>query len=312
MKMLRELEIFIRAAEAGSLSAAARQLDLTPAAASAAVQRIEAELETRLFVRSTRSLRLTHAGEIFLQHCRKGVQLIVDGRDAVLTGGSVVRGVLQLSMPSDFGRNVVLPWLDEFQASYPQVELRLDLSDRLADVFRQPVDIALRYGTLLDSSLVALPVAPNNQRMLCAAPAYLEKTGVPRTPAELIHHNCLCFMVGDYVHDRWTFFQGGREFSVQVHGDRVSVDGDAVRRWAVAGRGIAYKSALDIVEDLLAGRLVGLCADWAGESAPLNLLCADRRQISPAVQKLRIFLAERCASLSLSLEKSLASAQEAP
>jgi len=297
MKMLRDLDIFLRAAEAGSLSAAASHLDLTPAAASAAIKRLEAELDSPLFVRSTRSLRLTAEGQVFLQHCRQALQLIADGREAMMTGGSVVQGVLQLSVPSDLGRNVVLPWLDEFQAAYPKVRLRLQISDRIADVFRQPVDIALRYGPLPDSSLVALPVVADNRRVLCAAPSYLARAGTPETPAALAEHNCLCFMLGEYVHDRWRFFRAGRETSVQVSGDRSSDDGDAVRRWALAGRGVAYKSALDMVDDLRAGRLVRLCGDWAGESVPLNLICADRRQIGPAVHKLRAFLAERCAGL---------------
>jgi DNA-binding transcriptional LysR family regulator len=302
MKMLRNLDIFLRTAEAGSLSAAARQLDLTPAAASAAIKRLEAELDAPLFARSTRSLRLTPKGEVFLQHCRRALQLIADGREAVMTGGSVVRGVLQLSVPSDLGRNVVLPWVDEFQAAYPRVQLRLQISDRIADVFRQPVDIALRYGPLPDSSLVALPVAPDNRRVLCAAPSYLTRAGTPETPAALADHNCLCFMLGEYVHDRWRFFREGREMSVQVSGDRFSDDGDAVRRWVVAGRGVAYKSALDEAADLRAGCLVRLCGEWTGESAPLNLICADRRHIGPAVKKLRAFLTERCGLLLSALD----------
>lgn len=297
MKLLRELELFVRAAEAGSLSAAARALDLTPAAASAAVKRIEAELGTPVFVRSTRSLRLTQAGEIFLQHCRDGLQAIADGRDAARTGAAEIRGLLQLSLPSDLGRNVVLPWLDEFLAAHPQVQLRLEISDRIADVFRQPVDLALRYGEQADSSLVALPVGPDNRRVLCAAPSYLERRGVPRSPAELLAHNCLCYLLGDYVHDRWRFFHEEGETSVRVHGDRVSTDGDAVRLWAVGGHGVAYKSSLDVAQDLRAGRLLRLCPDWAGEPAPLSLVCADRRQINPAVQALRAFLAERCRAL---------------
>ncbi len=297
MKMLRDLEIFRRAAESGSLSGAARGLDLTPAAASMALKRLEAELGVPLLVRSTRSLRLTHAGEIFLQHCRQALQLVAEGREALRSGDAPVGGVVQLSVPSDLGRNVVLPWLDEFQALHPGVQLRLLLSDRLADIYRQPVDLVLRYGTLPDSALVALPVAAANHRILCAAPAYLDRAGVPASPEALAGHNCLCFMLGDYVHDRWRFFQGESEVAVQVSGDRVSDDGDAVRRWAVAGRGVAYKSALDIADDLQAGRLVRLCRDWTGEPAPLNLVCADRRQISAVVQALRAFLSQRCADL---------------
>ena len=295
MKQLREFELFLRAAESGSLSAAARQLDLTPAAASAAIKRIENELGTPVFIRSTRSLRLTSAGELFLRHCREGLASIAAACDEIRTANQTVGGVLQLSLPSDFGRNVVLGWLDEFLLAHPGVSLRLDLSDRIADVFRQPVDLALRYGAPPDSSLVALPVAPHNRRVLCAAPAYLARHGTPHAPTALGEHNCLCFRLGDEVHDRWRFQTDGGTVSVEVRGDRVSSDGEAVRRWALAGQGIAYKSRLDVAEDLAAGRLVQLCPEVVGEAAPLHLMCPDRRQITRTAHRLHAFLAARCA-----------------
>jgi DNA-binding transcriptional LysR family regulator len=303
MIALRDLELFVKTAEAGSLSAAARLLDLTPAAASASLKRLETELGARFFIRSTRSQRLTHEGEVFLQHCQQALQSLEEGREALLAGHPVIRGVLQLSAPSDFGRNLLIPWLDEFHLSHPDLQLRLQFSDRIADIYRQPVDIALRYGPPPDSRLVALPIAPDNRRMLCAAPSYIKRYGRPETPADLSQHNCLAFMLSEYVHDRWRFFRDGLEESVQVHGNRVSDDGDVVRRWALAGDGIAYKSTLDIVQDLHDGTLIPLCPEWIGEPAPLNLICADRRQLSPTVHLLKEFLVDkvsaalsRCAS----------------
>ena len=294
MNALRDFDLFLLVADCGSLTAAARRLDITPAAASIGLKRLEAELGVQLFLRSTRSLRLTDEGQVYLEHCRQAMQLLLAGKEAVLTGSAALRGVLQLSLPSDFGRNVALPWLDEFQSMNPDLTLRLLLTDRPADIYRHPVDLALRYGNLADSALVALPIAPDNRRILCASPAYIERHGRPETPRELGSHNCLCFLLGDYVHDRWHFFQGDQELSVQVRGNRISDDGDVARRWAIAGLGVAYKSALDVAEDLRAGRLIRLCREFTGESAPLNLLCADRRQISPLVKALREFLAERC------------------
>lgn len=301
MQNLRDLEVFQLAADTGSLTAAARRLDMTPAAASMALKRLEAELGVPLFLRSTRSLRLTDEGRVYLDHCRQALQLLADGREAAVTGSASLRGVLQLSLPSDLGRNVVLAWLDRFQQQHPNLQLRLLLTDRLADPYRQSVDLALRYGTLPDSSLVALPVAPNNRRMLCASPAYIARHGAPKAPDDLGKHNCLTYLLGDYVHDRWRFFRAGRELSIQVSGNRSTDDGDAVRRWAIAGQGVAYKSSLDIAGDLAAGRLVRLCPEWDGEPAPLNLICAGRRQVSPVVQALRADLAERCAELLSSI-----------
>lgn len=297
MKALIELELFVRAADSGSFSTAARALDLSPAAASAAIKRLEAELQVRLFVRSTRSLRLTPDGERFLQHCRVGLQALADGEQALRGEGSLLRGSLQLSIPSDLGRGLLLPWLDDFLAQHPALRLRVQVSDRLADVYREPVDLALRYGAPADSALVALPLLPQNRRVACAAPGYLARHGRPRHPRELRGHNCLRFMLGDEVHARWRFHGEGGDCDVVVDGDRISDDGDAVRRWAVAGRGIAYKSWLDVCGDVQAGRLEVLLREWRGELAPLSLLCADRRLLSSAVQALREFLVARFAQL---------------
>lgn len=294
LRNLNDLELFLGAAETGSLSAAARRLGLTPAAASASLKRLETELKAPLFIRSTRSLRLTPEGQVFREHCEQALSLLAAGRAAVLEGGTRLRGQLHLSLPSDLGRNVVLPWLDEFQSLHPELSVRLQLTDRLTDIYREPVDLALRYGRLSDSALVALPVAPGNRRILCAAPAYLKRAGIPDTPQALSRHNCLCFQLDDYVHDRWNFQREGVSSQVEVSGDRMADDGDAVRRWALAGHGIAYKSALDVAADLLAGRLVALCPEWQGEAAPLALVCSDRRRLNPMVRAWRDFLESRC------------------
>lgn len=301
IKNLHDLEIFVLTADSGSLSAAARLLDLSPAVASASLKRLEAELGMALLLRSTRSLRLTAEGERLLPAARLALAGLKDAVEEIATGRQVIRDHLQISMPSDLGRNQMLDWLDEFLTRYPEVTLRIQLSDRLADIYRQPVDIAIRYGTPADSGLVALPLLPANRRVLCASPAYLARHGSPASPVELTQHNCLRYRLGDEVHERWQFFREGEEISVAVSGNRVSDDADAVRRWAVAGFGIASKSLLDLVPDLQSGRLVRLCPDWSGESAPLSLICADRRQLSPTVALLREHLRQRCEETLASL-----------
>src|SRR6218665_2402523 len=162
MLRLDDLEIVVRTADLGSLSAAARELDVSPAVASAALKRLEQELEVRLFARSTRSLRGTPEGEQFLSYARAALQSLDEARQQLAGRKVDISGVLQISAPSDFGRNVLLPWLDEFQQEHPLLHVRLLLGDRNADLFRQPVDIAIRYGAPEDSSLVALPLAAAN------------------------------------------------------------------------------------------------------------------------------------------------------
>lgn len=298
--MLRfdDLQLFVRAADLGSLSAAARVMDLSPAVASAALKRIEAQLGVRLLARSTRSLRLTAEGQGFLDYARTALSSLDEGRRLLARGQDQVSGVLQLSAPSDFGRNLLLPWLDAFQREHPQLTVRLLLGDRIADLFRHPVDIALRYGEPEDSSLVALPVATDNRRVLCASPDYLARRGEPRQLEHLLQHNCLLYMLGTRVHDHWQFNDGKRELGLTVSGDRFSDDADVVRLWAIAGAGIAYKSWLDVAQDVTAGRLKVLLPELTCERAPLNLLCGHRAQLSKPVKLLRDMLIERCAGLA--------------
>ncbi|SDQ01659.1 LysR family transcriptional regulator [Ectopseudomonas guguanensis] len=297
--MLRfdDLQLFVRTAETGSLSAAARLLNVSPAVASAALKRLEQQLQVRLLARSTRSLRLTPEGELYLVHARLALQSLEEGRQQLAGSQDGIRGMLQLSAPSDLGRNTLLPWLDAFQAEHPQLHLRLLLADRVADLFREPVDIALRYGAPEDSSLVALPVAPDNRRVLCAAPAYLARHGAPQSVDDLRQHNCLLYMLHGRVHDRWRFQSGKREMLLTVAGNRVSDDADVTRRWAVAGQGVVYKSWLDVADDVREGRLQVLLPDWQGEPTPLYLVCAHRAQLSKAVHLLREFLQRRCQRL---------------
>lgn len=297
MKAFADLELFVRAADAGSLSAAARALDISPAAASATLKRLEAELHAQLFVRSTRSLRLTTEGERFLLHAREALRAIDDGEQALRGEQAVLRGSLQLSMPSDIGRSRVLGWLDEFLAQHPHVQLRVSLSDHFADVYRQPVDVALRYGPPPDSNLIALPLHPGNRRVLCASPEYLQRHGIPTDPEQLVDHNCLRLMLRGEVHERWRLHRGEQERVVRVHGNRISDDGNAVKLWAIAGHGIAYKSWIDVSQEVTDGRLQVICRDWRGDAAPFNLICPDRRLLSPVVQQLREWLQQRCAQL---------------
>ena len=293
IKNLADLELFIATAQCGSLSAAARQLEISPAVASAGLKRLESNLGVLLFVRTTRSLRLTAEGERLLARSQPLLQELSDLTEELLAGHSLIRGELSLSLPSDLGRNVILPWLDEFQEQHPALKLRVQLSDRITDVMREPVDVAIRYGQPPDSSQVALPLVTENQRVLCAAPQYLARHGMPNHPSELSAHNCLCFRVGDALYNRWRFTRDGDVVEIEVRGNRSADDADAVRHWTVAGHGICYRSWLDVGRDVMAGLLTVICPSWQGESLPLNLICPDRRQLSPTIRLLREHLQHR-------------------
>jgi DNA-binding transcriptional LysR family regulator len=251
------------------------------------LKRLEADLGRPLFVRTTRSMRLTPAGERLLARARLLLDGLREAEDELRAEQDRIEGTLQISMPSDLGRHVMLPWLDAFQARHPGVKLRLQLTDRLADIWREPVDVALRFGVPPGSSMVALPLLEDNRRVLCAAPAYLARHGTPASPCDLAQHNCLCFMLDDAVYDRWRLRRGKETADVTVHGDRVADDSEVVRRWALAGLGICYRARIDVAQDLASGRLRVVCPDWQGDNVPLMMLLAHRKHMSPAVRALR-------------------------
>jgi DNA-binding transcriptional LysR family regulator len=284
-----DLQLFVRTAALGSFSRAARETGLLPGQAAAAVARLERELDLRLFVRTTRSLRLTAEGALYLPYAQQVLATLREGQARVQGEDAALHGTLQIAAPSDLGRNVLLPWLGAFRRAHPGLHLHLQLSDQVTDVFRDPVDIAFRLGRFDNASYVALPLLPGNRRVLVAAPDYLHASGAPDRLEALKDHACLLYQLGGRTHDRWSFEHEGRRSVVGVRGALQCDDADVVRRWAVAGEGIAYKSWLDVATDVRAGRLRVLLGG-CGESLPLNLVCPHRKQFSPAVRQLRAFL----------------------
>lgn len=292
MVRFEDLALFVRTAALGSFSNAAREADLLPGQVAAAVARLERELDLRLFVRSTRSLRLTAEGALYLPYAQEVLAALREGEARVRGEDAELRGTLQVAAPSDLGRNLLLPWLTEFRAAHPKLQLRLQLSDQVADVFRDPVDIAFRLGRFDNASYVALPLLPGNRRVLAASPDYLARHGTPDSLESLKEHHCLLYQLAGRAYDRWSFEADGRRTVIPVRGNMVCDDADVVRRWAVAGEGVVFKSWLDICADVQAGRLQVLL-DGAGDSLPLNLVCPHRKQFSPAIRQLHAMFAQR-------------------
>lgn len=290
---LNQLQLFLRLADAGSLSAAARQLQLTPAAASASLKRLEAALRVRLVERSTRSLRLTAEGELLREHAQRSLGALDDALALLGAQRERLEGEIHLAAPSDLGRTVLGPMLDDFLARHPGLRLALHLSDAMHDLRRERVDVALRYGVLRDSGLVARHLHTTT-RVPVAAPAYLAAHGTPAHPSELERHNCLVLNPGGRPALTWSFARG---VQVRVQGNRRADDGALVRQWALEGRGIALKARLDVREDLRAGRLVELLPGWAGESLPLQAILPDNRHVSLRVRRLVDELAARFAAI---------------
>lgn len=282
---LAQLRLFLRVADAGSLSAAARTLQQTPAAASAALKRLEQTLQVRLVERSTRSLRLTPEGELLREHAQGALGLLDDAQALLGQQRERLEGEVQLALPSDLGRHVIAPMLDAFLAEHPGVRIALYLSDTIVELPRQPVDVALRYGALPDSGLVARLLCTTT-RVLVASPGYLAAHGTPQAPADLARHNGLVLQLGGRPLTEWTFRRARHEVSVKIRSNRRSDDGAMVRQWALDGLGVAVKSRLDVLADLRAGRLVQLLPQWRGEDIPLHAVLPGKRHQTMRVRRL--------------------------
>ncbi|MBF8679454.1 LysR family transcriptional regulator [Pseudomonas fulva] len=289
MLRLADLELFVRSSALGSFTAAAIEANLLPGQVAAAIKRLERDLDVRLFVRTTRSLRLTAEGERYLPTAVNVLESLRRGHDDLHGNATALRGTLQVSAPSDLGRNMLLPWLSAFRREHPALHLRFMLSDQIADLNRDPVDVAVRYGLNQDANYIALPLADWNQRVLVASPDYLARHGRPQTPEALHAHDCLLYMQHGRVYDKWQLGQR----TVHVKGPLISDDADVIRRLAVLGEGIVYKSWLDVSDDLACGRLEIVLPQWPGEPTPVTLVCPHRKQLTPAVTQLHQWLRQR-------------------
>ena len=294
MDNLGDIRLFVEAANLGGLSAAGRKLGLTPAAASARLAKLEQTLKTRLFERTTRQLRLTDEGRLYLDHCRQALQALDDAHAALQTGRNLVRGKLRISATSDFGRNLLSAWLDEFNTQYPDVSFALVLSDRLSNMLQEDIDLAIRFGVLPDSSLVARRLA-SNRRVLCASPDYVARHGTPKEPRDLENFRCIVHGTVPEAINEWFFARGAevQTYTVPAESARETNDGAVAREWALRGHGVIVKSIWDIAADLHAGRLTILLPEWRCPEAPLHALYHRNRYLTPRLRVLLDFLVER-------------------
>ncbi|KAA0078992.1 LysR family transcriptional regulator [Paraburkholderia sp. T12-10] len=300
MDRLGDIRLFVEAARLGGISAAGRKLGVTPAAASARLAKLEASLSTRLFERTTRQLRLNEEGRVYLRHCMRALQALDDGDAALQAGRSVVSGKIRISTTSDFGRNLLMGWLDEFNALHPDVTFALTLADSVSNLLHDDLDLAIRFGAPReDTSLIARRLA-TNRRVLVASPAYLERHGEPSSPADLARFQCIILSIASGPLNEWRFVRGDEtiDYAAPLDASRETNDGAVTRIWAVDGYGIALKSLWDIDADLRAGRLRIVLRDWRyAWDSPLHALFHRNRYRPPRVRALLDFLIERFAQV---------------
>lgn len=287
---IADLRVLLATARHGSLSAAARELEITPAASSAMLKRLEAQLGARLFVRSTRALRLTAEGEMLLSYAQRALELLEEGVSQVGAGTASLSGAIRVAAPPDLARGHLLKLFDAFILQHPAVAISVSISDKLQDLHRDALDLALRYGNPADSQLVARKLL-QTRRIACATPGYFERHGKPSHPQELSKHNCISLHIAGKRETRWYFerLDAGKVIEhceVRIDGSRMVNDGALAHDWALLGQGIVYKSALDVHDDLQSGRLVAAFSEWQGQSYTLNAIYPGNRFLPARVRAL--------------------------
>ena len=260
MDRVTSMRVFVRAASAGSLSAAGRHLGMSPAMATKHVNALEARLGVKLFHRTTRSLTLTEAGSDYLEACLRILPEIDEAEAAVASQRVKATGLLRMNVPLSFGSRFVAPLMPAFSQRYPEVRVELGLSDAQLDLLAGSWDLAIRIGKLADSPLQARRLG-NSCMKVCAAPGYLDRRGVPRTVADLAQHNCLSYTLSSTQDsNHWAFGNDGK-VRVPASGDLLANNGDALLAAAVAGQGIIYQPHFIVAEAIRCKDLVVLELD---------------------------------------------------
>ena len=281
-----DMRLFVRAVTDGSLSAAGRELGLSPAAASKRLNRLEQALGVRLMQRSSRRLTLTEEGSIYYERCLAIIADVDDANAAVGLGQQEVRGQLHVSAAVDMGRQYIGPIAADFAAQHPQLKLRLTNSDAILDLFEHGVDVAVRGGNLTDSRLVSRRLA-RNFRVVCAAPSYLARRGRPASADDLPQHDCLMLHRPGHGILPWILQTPDGPRTLRIDASITCDNGDLMRALAVAGHGLAFKSAWDIAADVRAGRLLPLLADVILPAADIYAIYPSRCHL-PA--RIRLFV----------------------
>ena len=285
MSHLKQLEAFVAVATKGSLSAAARADDVTPAIIGRRIDALEARLGVRLLTRTTRKIALTFEGQAFLEDCQRILGDLANAEASVSAGGVKASGHMKVSAPAGFGRKHVAPLIGEFLDMHPEVTLSLDLSDRVVDVVNEGIDCAVRLGDLADSSLVSLRLG-EMRRMVVASPDYLARRGAPRTLDDIARHDCL---VATQQDRGWSFADAerpGQQVSVKVNGRFECNDGAVLHEWALAGRGLAWRSWWEVGADVVAGRLTTVLDAFAAPPIGIHAVFAQRRHLPLRVRLL--------------------------
>lgn len=291
MDLLTSMATFVRVVETGSLAAAAKELRLSAAMVGKHLGSLEHRLDARLLNRTTRRQSLTEVGATYYERCKLALASVADAEASVQTLRQAPRGVLRVVAPVTFGVQCLAPALADFLRQNREIKVELTLNDRPVDLIADGYEAAIRIGKLEDSSLIACPLQPYRM-LVCASPDYLARHGQPKLPKDLDRHNCIGFMYSDR-RDTWRLMGSDGEHRVRVHGNFVANHGTALRAAALAGIGIVMQPEALLAEEVKAGRLKILLADYAPPARPMHLVYLPERRITPKLRTFVDFIVER-------------------
>jgi len=295
MSYLDNIRVFVRVVELGTLSSAGRDQRVTPAVASNRIKELERHLGVRLFNRTTRKLSPTEHGRVFYLGAVKIIEAVNEAESAIADLSHNPKGSLRITAPLGIGRRLIASGIPEFHDKYPDIEVRLRLSDHNVDILSEGVDVAFKLGVLEDSNLRMRGIL-NCQRVVCAAPGYLAKRGTPGTPDALIDdkHDCLLLRYPGSKEYYWTLQTPDGPRKLEIGGPYDSDDGDVLTQWALEGRGIINKPLFEVKTYLNDGALVEILKDTPPASVQLAAIYPHKRFQDPKVRLMIDFMAERC------------------
>ncbi|GAC1330197.1 MAG: LysR family transcriptional regulator [Collimonas sp.] len=291
MNLFEAMKVFVKVTETGSLSGAARILNLSNPSVTRHIADLEEYLGARLLNRSTRRLSLTDTGSAYLERCK---QVLADLEQATLAAGMHAAnpsGVLRINAPVSFSVNHLGVLLPLYAQRYPNVELDVTLSDRIVDLVEEGFDLAIRIGRLQNSSLVMRKLAPAHV-LTCAAPAYLAQHGMPQHPDDLARHTCLTYAY-TLPDNEWRLQRDGKIHTVRISGGLHCNNGDLLLAAAVAGMGVIRQPTFIIGDAIRDGRLVPILTDYHGDALAIHAVYPSRQHLSAKVRTFVDFLAQQ-------------------
>lgn len=298
MSYIAKIRLFVRVVELGTLSAAGHDQRLTPAVASNRILDLEKQLGIRLFNRTTRTLSPTEAGRLYYESAKRIIEAVHEGEAVVADLSRYPKGVLRVTAPLGIGRRLIASGVPDFHEKYPGIEVQLRLSDHSIDVFHEGADVAFGLGTFSNSSLLMRGIV-NCTRVLCAAPEYLSRRGIPVTPSALVEerHHCLLLRYPGSTEHVWLLESRDRPVKLRVWGPYDCDDGDVLTDWALEGCGIVNKPFFEVKAHLESGRLVEILKEAPPIPALLAAFYPHKRLQDPKARLLIDFMAKRCKHL---------------